>query len=484
MAAEETSFKTKVLKSFLWLGTGTLIGQLISWVSTIFVIRLLLPADYGLMAMATTFIALLTTISELGISAALIQAERINDKEIRQIFGLVVVSSFIGWMLCYIAAPLIASFYKEDKLVSLIRVMNFNFIFIALYIIPQSLFIREMNFKTKAKIDISAQVVASLLTLILAWKGIGVWSLVAGLIALHAMRAVGFNMARSSWLNPMFNFQGSGKLVKYGITVTGDRLLYYFYTQTDNIIIGKFLGNTVLGIYAIALNLASIPMEKVLPIITQVSFTSYSRIQNDLERIRRNILRATHTIAFSGFPLFFGMAGIAPEAIPLLLGPKWVTIIVPFQLLCLILPLKALNNVPPPAVFAVGKPKVNLVNMAIASLSMAIALLIGVKGGLLGICFAWISVYPIVFLVTSMRCLKVLGISLRQFLSEIAFPFFASTIMLILILLLKKIIPALQPMSTLIILTMFSITFYFGLAMLFKKEEYAKLKSLLKNDSS
>lgn len=308
MAAEETSFRTKVLKSFLWLGTGTFIGQSISWISTIFVIRLLSPSDYGLFAMAFTFINFLSIISELGLNASVIQAEHINEKEIRQIYGMVILSSFLGLILCHLAAPFIALFYNEHRLVPIIRVLNINFILVAFYIIQQSLFMRELNFKTKAKIDISAQVGASLLTLILAWNGTGVWALVAGIIAMHMIKVIGFNIARSSVLKPIFSYKDSKYLAKYalyGLTITGDRILNYIYNDSDKVIIGKFLGNSLLGIYAVASNLASIPAEKVLPIITQVSFTSYSRIQNDKERIRRNLLRAVRTIAFSAFPIFF-----------------------------------------------------------------------------------------------------------------------------------------------------------------------------------
>ena len=178
MDANSPSFRDKVLKGLLWLGAGTFLGQLISWIATIIIIRLLSPSDYGLLAMAGTFIALLTVISELGIGASVIQAPKITEKEISQIFGIVIATSVLGWAICHLAAPAIAQFYNEHRLVSIIRVMNINFILMAFYIIPESLFIREMNFKTKAKIDVSAQVGSAFLTLILALSGMGIWSLI------------------------------------------------------------------------------------------------------------------------------------------------------------------------------------------------------------------------------------------------------------------------------------------------------------------
>jgi hypothetical protein len=117
--------------------------------------------------------------------------------------------------------------------------------------------------------------------------------------------------------------------------------------------------------------------------------------------------------------------------------------------------------------------------MAITSSTMTIAFLIGVRYGLLGICIAWIIAYPIVFLVTRIRFLNVLGIPLKDFLSEIKFPLLVSILMLISIVLLKKIIVTLQPLPSLIILIMFGMVFYLGLVFLFKKDEYLELKKLL-----
>lgn len=480
MAAKETTFSQKVLKGFLWLGTGTFLGQLIAWCSTIIVIRLLSPSDYGLMSMSTVFLNLLIMLSELGISASIIQAGKINEKEIRQIFGVVIISSSCGWVLCFFSAPLVALFFNEDRLIFLIRITSINFFLIALFLIPQSILIREMNFKAKAKVDISAQVGASVLALIFAFKGMGVWALIYSLIFMHIIKAIGFNMIHFYLVKPVFNFKGAERLIKFGLTVTGDRLFYYLFTASDKIIVGKFLGEKLLGIYSVALSLASIPAEKVLPIITQISLTSYARIQDDIDRINRNLLRSIRLIALISFPLFWGMAGVAPEAIELALGPKWTTIIVPFQLICIILPFKALSPVSPPAVFAIGKASVNLINMVITSVLMAVAFLIGVQYGLIGICIAWIIAYPVVFFITSIRCLKVLKLPLRHVLSEIGFPLLSGMLMFVSIMVIRKIDLALQPLSLLIVLILFGILFYAGLVIAFKKDTYLELIKLLK----
>src|SRR5438309_7578843 len=112
-----------------------------------------------------------------------------------------------------------------------------------------------------------------------------------------------------------------------------DRLMCFLYAQFAVVLGGRVLGKEALGLYAVALSLATIPMEKVLPVITQVSFAAFSRIQSDPERVRRNILRAVQLVALVCFPAFLGMAAIAAELIPVVLGARWMQLIVPFQLL-------------------------------------------------------------------------------------------------------------------------------------------------------
>lgn len=479
MSAEQMNLRAAVVRGFLWVGTGNFIGQIISWVSTIIVIRLLSPSDYGLMAMCTSFVGFLAMMSELGIGASIVQAKQITEKEIRHIFGLVIIVSGFFIIVGHLSAPLIAQFYGQPDLVHLIRVMNVTFFLTSLYIVPQSIFIRQMNFKIKSQIDIAAQVCGAILTLIFAFKGAGVWTLIVGPIFGQLFRAVSFNIVGGSWIRPAFSYKGTKPFLNFGLTLTGDRLANYLYTQADTIIIGKSLGNSLLGVYAVALNLASIPMEKILPIITQISFASYSRIQNDMERIGKNIFRTIHAIAFIAFPLFFGMAIVAPEAILLILGRKWEAITVPFQMLCLIMPLKALSPVLPPAVFAIGKPRVNLVNMIITALVMGFAFLVGVKAGILGVCVAWLIAYPVVFLITGQRSLKALGLSLKGLLSEIKFPFFSSILMLISAELIRRMILLPQALNPLVILPWFGMAFYFTLVLVFKREEYTRLKAFL-----
>jgi O-antigen/teichoic acid export membrane protein len=482
---EISSFGKKVKKAFLWLGTGTFLGQLISWISTLVVIRLLLPEHYGLMAMAMSFLAFLEMVCDFGIGASIIQAQELTKEKVSQIFGFVVITYSLAAGLSYSAAPLISLFYGEDRLTILIRVLSLNFLLILLYTIPQSILIRHMEFQKKTKVDVASQILSAMVMLILAVNSIGVWSLVFGMLVLHTSKALGYNLYLRGFVPPRFYFGDTKEMIKFGMTISVDRILYYLFNQSDKIIGGKFLGKVSLGFYSIALNLASIPLEKILPIVTQVTFTAYSRIQTDLDRIRRNLLKTIHIVSFFSFPIFFGLVAVAPEGIPLILGPKWGSIVIPFQIICLTLPLKAISPILPPAIFAINRPGVNVVNMLITSLLMGTAFFMGVRFGIMGLCLAWLFVYPLVFFITTLRSLRALGMKTSEFFTRVHKPFLYSGVMLITIIMLKK-LPEVNAMPLLLIFStiILGAAMYIALFCFFSRSDIRILMELLTNRTS
>jgi O-antigen/teichoic acid export membrane protein len=475
--AHHPRLRGTVLRAVLWLGTGTVVGQVVSWLSTIVVIRLLSPTDYGLMAMTAVFTALLTHMSEMGIGSALVQTKELTERATRQIFAWVLLTAASGLTLSFALAPAIAAFYGEPQLVLLVRVLSLNLILMSLYVVPQAMFIRQMDFRVRATVNLWAQIISALVTVAFALRGMGVWSLVAGSLAVHAVTAIIFNVRHGRWTTPLFDFNGSARLVKFGGTLTAGRFLSFLYVEADKIIVGRFLGDAMLGIYSVAVTLAAKPLDRLVPIFTQVSFASYSRIQDEPERVRTHVLTTIRAVALVAFPAFFGMSAVAPMAVPLLLGSKWEPSVLPFQLICLILPLRALAALLPPVALAVGRPGVNLANAAVLASVMPAALLLGVQRGILGVCLVWVAVYPLVFLFTSARTLAVIGIPVGRFWDELRFPIMAAFTMLAAIWMLRSLITV-APVYSFIAAVLVGATLYASLLLVFKRKESAELRAL------
>lgn len=174
---------------------------------TIFVIRLLSPDDYGLMAKATVCIGFMMMISELGLTAAIIQVKDLGDREISQTYGFVIATNCVMMILLCTGAPLISNFFGDARLIRIYQVLSLVFMISSVYIVPQSLLMRRMNFRSKAAIDLIAALVGSATTLVTALTGFKVWSLVWGLLANQVALAVGYNMLSGRLFCPLSIFQ-------------------------------------------------------------------------------------------------------------------------------------------------------------------------------------------------------------------------------------------------------------------------------------
>ena len=378
---------------------------------------------------SSIFFASYFLVADLGFGAAAVQAQSIDREQLRRMFAIVLVTSVLGMLAMVLGAPYAAGFFGEPRVVPVMRVLAIDFLLTALYVLPQSQLVRELDFKRKSKVDLAGMLAGALAAMAAALSGWGVWALVTGVLSASATKAVAYNVVRPIPMLPVFSLQTVRSMVRFGMLVTAGRILFFLYGNVDKAIGGKVLGNEALGLYAVALTLAAIPMEKVLPAITHVSFAAFSRIKTDAERVRRNLLRGTKLVSLACFPAFFGMAMVAPELLPLLLGPRWADLVFPFQVLALSLPLKAIAALFAPALWGVGRPGVNAGNMAIALGVMSVALLVGVQYGLIGMCFAWLIAYPFVFAAIATRSLRTLGIPLGAFLEQLVFPAAASVTM-------------------------------------------------------
>jgi len=409
----EPTYRRKVLSSFAWMGSAQFFGQLVSWAVTILVIRLLEPSDYGVMAMAAVFLSFLLMLSDLGVGAAIVQADEISRDDARYIQGFIVFFNMAGLALTVAGSPLIAAFFEEPRLVPILNVLSSCFVLMVFYVYPQAMLQRELKFDRKAKVDFFALTIGAFVSLACALLGLGVWALVAGAITNHAVRAVGFNIAWSGWPIPRFSLSSASTFLRFGGAIVASRILWFLYSNLDIAIAGKLLGKELVGIYSVALTLSWIPLRKIMPIVTQVSFSAFSRIQNDRERVGRNVLLSIRYSFALFLPVFWGIALVAPDGIPIALGGQWILVVVPLQLISLILPLRAIVAVLSPAVFGVGKPLVNVVNAAIVLPLMAVAFLFGARSGLVGLASAWLFAYPIAFAIMTTRSLPVLGASWR-----------------------------------------------------------------------
>ena len=183
--------RSKVVSALRWSAASRFFGQLFSWVVTIYVIRLLSPADYGLMAMAMVVVSFLILLNTYGLDAVLVQKNDLDEQVQRQVFGVVIILNLCFFLLVFLGAAPIAALYGQAQLVPVLQVLSLQFLLLIFETLPQSKLEGDIKFAGRAVVDFVTLVLGSLVTLVLALLGAGVWALVWGALVITAARVIG-----------------------------------------------------------------------------------------------------------------------------------------------------------------------------------------------------------------------------------------------------------------------------------------------------
>jgi len=406
--------KQMVLGALAWSMGAKFSAQLINWAISLYVIRLLVPEDYGLIALASVFVTILLAISELGLGSALVRREHIDLDVQRKTFGfvLIVAVSSCGALVAF--APLIASMFDTAALAPVLRVMSANLILIALTVVPRAILLREMRFKEQSIIDMSSALIGGFVTLVLALRGYGAWSLVLGNLAMSFVLAGGLVYAARFFHFPRFDFRGTSDVLSFGSWMTGANLMWLFWAQIDVFIIGKLLGQQLLGLYYVAKHIAQLPQDKIQGILNQVAFPAYakaSRSDDDPTYYLEKQVRLTSLVVF---PVFLGMSAVSSEIVSLVLGETWLGAIIALEILCLGVPLRTLEAAFHPFLMALGHVRMMFMTMVAAVLVMSIALVLGGQWGLPGVSAGWSVGTGMIFLIVLAATASVTNVSVRR----------------------------------------------------------------------
>jgi len=426
---ENTNLIKKARSATYWLFGSNIAIQLISWAITVFVARILSPDDYGLFGMAALLTSFLVMFNELGLGPAIIQKKDLTKEQLSSCFWIIMAINIFLYFIAFISAPLVASFFHEERLIPIIRVAAISVVIGGLYKIPFSLLTKELMFNKRSIVDFVSRLCGGVSTLLLAIFGYGVWSLVYGLIVWDLVKLILLYIFVGWYPEKFFSYQTIRSMISFGYKATGSRILWHFYSNSDYLIAGKFLGKTLLGYYSLAFQLASLPNEKLISLIGQIIFPLFSKVQDEEKILRNYFLKAVRLTAFIVFPIFTGMYLVAELAIVLLLSEKWIPMILPFKILCLIAALRAIDAFNSRLVYATGHPGIDLSNTAICSLIMPLGFLIGSKYGLEGLSYAWLFLFPIVFLITTKRSISIIDLSLLEYFRNLVPPIIATFFM-------------------------------------------------------
>jgi len=280
-----------------------------------------MPADYGLMAIVTVVISILGNMAELGLGAAVVQATRLDREDLAKISGLVITVNVAVFLMHLLLAPLAEPIFREARLPLLLQVASLQFLCNAVSTIPQSVAYREMAFKWLAGIEVAAVAISAATTLVLAWYGLGVWALVFGSLVQAAIRTA--LLLRRGIVWPHFTRHGVSKFLAFGGSVALNQITWQIIYQSDLLIAGRRLTTDAVGLYAVSIHLATLPMQKVMGVVNQVAFPAVARLQDEMDRLRARLIEVSRYMAMFSVATMWGLSSVAPEFVTVVLGEKW-----------------------------------------------------------------------------------------------------------------------------------------------------------------
>ena len=335
-----------------------IVNKLFSLARLIILARILAPDDFGLMGIAFLAMSTLETFSQTGFQAALIQKKKNIESYLDTAWTVLILRGLLLFGILYFAAPFVASFFDTPEAKQIIQVIGFSMLFQAFTNIGVIYFQKELKFD-KEFIYQFAETSANFIVAISAVLILrNVWALVFGMLAGSAARCFMSYLIHPYRPRLSLDLGKAKELFGFGKWIFGSSILIFLITQGDDIFVGKLLGVTALGFYQVAFRISNMPATEITHVISQVTFPAYSKLQDDIPKLREAYLKILEVTAFLSFPIAGLIFVLAPDFTRIFLGEKWMPMVPAMQVLCVFGIIRALNATTGPVFHAVGRPSI------------------------------------------------------------------------------------------------------------------------------
>ena len=402
----ENNLKQKAASGMAWTALQKYSTMGIQFISGIILARLLTPYDYGCIGMLAIFMVLADAFIDGGFGSALSQKKLPTQKDYSTIFWWNLGMAALMYTILFISAPAISRFYNIPLLSDVLRVQGLVLFIHAFNLVQRNQLRKKLNFRVISIVSITTSIISLSITIFMAYKGFGVWALVAQNLILAFIPALVFWFYikwRPIWT---FSWQSFKELFSFGFYMFLTHLLNSFSIKIQGLLIGKVYSPVTMGYYSKAHSTESMASASISSIMTQVSYPLYAEAQNNLGQLGNMIKRLTMTIAYITFPLLFILLLLAKPMFLLLYSERWLPSVPYFQVLCIVGMGACLTSINTQAIAAIGKSKLmfvwTIVKRAVGITAIVGGLfLYGMKGLLIGVVFnSWFSYFVNIYLVS------------------------------------------------------------------------------------
>ncbi len=421
-----SDIREKSARGIKWQVSTEILARLLQLLITFALARLLTPDDFGLIGMALIFTQLAFVLFDLGLSSALIQKKDMEPDHAQTAQTVFAMNALFFYLIVFFSAPYIALFFHQPKLNAILRLLAVVFFLFAIRAIANVQLTRAMRFKTIGLIRLVSVLIYGALAVTLAWQKFGVWSFVLGIVGQELILTVLTVASVKTFVWPGWNPQKLKELTSFGGQVLGSRIMGYLNINLPNAIIGRFMGSAVLGYYSVGYQLVDFPVQRISKNILRVMFPAFSKIQDKLPQYQQLYKDTVSGLALAVFPIFAGMALVAPEFVTIFYGPKWKPLITVLEILTVVGLARSIWVTTSVVFLSKGKPKWELLINAIYFVILSVVLYLIYTHGLIVVVTA-ISLLLLFFVgIALVVSLRLIQLRLTDWLSLIKTPTFAT----------------------------------------------------------
>ena len=374
------SLKKQAVGGVKWTTASTVIVTILQLSQMSILARFLEPGDFGLMAIMMIVIGFSQAFQDMGISNAIIQRQDISHTQLSSLYWLNIAAGAVLTLIVIAIAPLVAIFYEEPRITSLMIILSSTFILVAIGNQYRVLFQKNLNFRTMEIINVTTSVISLIVAILMAYNGYGVLTLVCAMITQAGLSSLLFlwvglkHYHRPSLVYKHSELEG---FYGFGLYQMGERSINYISANADKIIIGKLVGVNAVGFYNLAWQLIIFPLRKINPIINKVAFPVYSKVQSGPKTLNRYYTLNVKALSLVTMPLLAFLIFFSNEVVGLIFGEGWETTANLLPVLALVGILKALGNPGGALILAKGRADVGFWWNTVWAITIVVALSIG-----------------------------------------------------------------------------------------------------------
>ncbi|WP_130895781.1 lipopolysaccharide biosynthesis protein [Aquirufa antheringensis] len=476
------SLAKQSFKGVTWTMLDIIFNKAIYFISTLILARLLGPSEFGILGMITIFFTIGTTLVDSGLSISIVRTLSPNKIEYSTIFYLNIVFSTGAYFLMFFIAPYVADFYKQEILTNLIRIYCIGFLINALKMVPQSILIKEMDFKKIAIFNIPGNIIGLVIGVLMALNDYKVWSIVGLFLSSQLISSLVY-IFFSKW-KPSFYF--SIKYVKrhlsFGYKLMLSAQLNTIFENIYNVLIGKYFTIQVLGYYDRAYTLNNYPTSILSLIVSKVSLPLFSNIQEDSLKFKQIYRKIQLFSFFLAAPVMLGALVLAKPLILVLMGNGWIEIVPFFQILCLAYVLFPIHTLNINILNAFGKSNTFLKIEIFKKIITVLFIIIGLQFGIMGL--VWSNVFGSIFslIINTHFCGSLISYKSKNQIFDLIPTLGIAIIMAVTVHLASLYLIKFSSLTQLVSLTILGVTSFIGLSYFTKNESLFTFLDFIKSN--